>query len=94
MAKTKRAKKNRATRRKKEILKAHANTSVRGQFSELVSKAANVDSGQQPKKLSHRLHMREIVTDLVKTAIFAVLVVAFLFILKSQNLEFDLSVYK
>lgn len=83
----KKSNKARKQRRKKEILKAQAKSGLRGQL------IGDVDI-KQPKKVSHRLHLREIRTDLLKTFLFAIFVVILLVVLKSSGLQFDLSINK
>ena len=90
----KNSKGSKAARRKKEILKAHAKSSIRGQFSDIVAGAIKDEDLTQPKKVTQRLHLKAIRADLIKTVIFALLVVVFLFVLKSQNLEFDFGINK
>jgi hypothetical protein len=76
----KKSKKTKSLRRKTEILKAHAKSGFRGEFiaGDAFESGAQV---KQPKKLTHRLHIKEIKTDLVKTVLFAVFVVILLFLL-------------
>jgi len=89
----KKSRKAKSLRRRSEILKAHAKSGFRGEF---ITGNISEDGSQikQPKKLTHRLHIKEIKTDLVKTALFAIFVVVLLLLLKRNDLELDLSVYK
>lgn len=89
----KKSKKAKSSRRRSEVLKAHAKSGFRGEF--ITGKV--VEGGaqdKQPKKLTHRLHYREIKTDLIKTGLFAIFVIILLFLLKRNELELDLSIYK
>ena len=86
----KKSKKAKSSRRR---LKAHAKSGFRGEF--ITGKVGEGGAqGKQPKKLTHRLHYREIKTDLIKTGLFAIFVIILLFILKRSELELDLSIYK
>jgi len=89
----KKSKKAKSLRRRSEILKAHAKGGFRGEFITGKTSEEGV-SGKKPKKLTHRLHTREIKTDLVKTVLFAIFVIALLFLLKKNGLELDLRLYK
>lgn len=90
-SKSKNKKKN--DRRLKEIIKAHAKGGMRGEYMDLIS-GANDPEAKQPKKLSHRLHLDVIKTDLVKTAMFVVFALVLLFILKESNLSLYLGINK
>jgi hypothetical protein len=92
-AKKKKNKKGKGARRRTEILKAQAKSGARGVYQNLVPDLEGQDP-QQPKKLTHRLHVKEIKTDLIKTAIFAVFVVVLLTMLKKSGLQLDLGIYK
>lgn len=86
------AKMNKDLRRKKEILKAQSKSSFRDYAAKVVE---NTDvNATQPKKATHTLDLKMIKTDLLKTGIYAILVVGFLIFLKTQNLEFDLTINK
>ena len=88
----KKSKKSKKDRRKKEIIKAHAKGGIGGS---VVGRLIDKDViNTTPKRITHRLHTREIKTDLVKTALFAILTVILLLILRSQGLEFDFGVNK
>lgn len=80
-------------RRLKEIVKAHARSGVRGEYLDAVTGLGDPDA-KQPKKLSHRLHLDVIRTDLVKTGLFVIFVVVLLIILKNSNLELNLGINK
>ena len=89
----KKSKKAKSLRRKSEVLKAHAKSGFRG---ELISGKTDGSGAQSnlPKKLTHRLNYKVIKTDLVKTGLFAIFVIALLHLLKRNGLELDLGVYK
>jgi len=86
-------KKGKQDRRLKEIIKAHAKSGMRGEYLNVISGIGDPDA-KQPKKLSHRLHLKIIKTDLVKTGLFAIFVVVLLIILKNLNLELNLGINK
>lgn len=69
-------------RRLKEVLKAHARSGLEGVGGEYLD-------AKQPKKLSHRLNLDVIKTDLIKTGLFAVFVVVLLIILKRADLNLE-----
>ena len=81
-------KKNKDIRRKKEIIRAQTKSSIRSYAAKIVEET-DVNA-TQPKKAAHTLNLKLIRTDLIKTGIYAVLVVIFLLFLKTQNLEFYL----
>lgn len=83
---SKKNRKDKRQRRKAEILKAQSKSGLRGQVDTLDVK--------QPKKLTHRLHVSQIKTDLVKTGLFAIFVVILLVVLKQSGLQLDLGIYK
>ncbi|MFC1756124.1 hypothetical protein ACFLZK_01910 [Patescibacteria group bacterium] len=87
------SKKKSKERRLQEVLKAHAKSGVRGEYLDTISGVGDPDA-KQPKKLSHRLHLDVIRTDLVKTGLFVIFVIVLLIILKNSNLELDLGIYK
>ena len=88
----KKSKKSKKDRRQSEILRAQAKGGIRGVYDAVVPDKDS--AAQQPKKVSHRLHVKEIRTDLVKTVLFAVFVVIILVMLKKNYLELGLGVYK
>lgn len=81
--------KKKQSRRKKEILRAQAKSSLRGiDISEELD-AKEIGKIAKNTPLSYRLNMRIIKRDLLKTLIFLVVVVSFLIYLKSQGFSFN-----
>lgn len=90
------SKKVKKDRRRKEILKAQRKS---GLHEEYLDETESISTGEpnkvsQPRKITHRLPLKEIKTDLMKTAIYVVLVIVLLIILKSQGLEFNFIINK
>ncbi len=92
MSKNKNEKKS--LRRQKEIIKAQISSGTRVKVNDSSSSVEVQEVAGQPKKLDQRLPFEQIKGDLLKTAIFAVIVIGFLIFLKTQNLEFDFGVNK
>ena len=93
MAKKSSKKKSSKERRLKEVIKAHAKSGVRGEYLDAISGVGDPDA-RQPKKLSHRLHLDVIRTDLVKTGLYVIFVIVLLVLLKNSNLELNLGINK
>ena len=90
------SKQEKAQRRKMEILKAQAKSGSRGQYvmEKEAAPLVGPTDAKQPKKLTQRLHVDIIKTDLIKTALFAVFVIILLVVLRASGLQLDLSIYK
>ena len=93
MSSKSKSKNKKQDRRLKEIVKAHAKGGMRGEYIDLIS-GVNDPEAKQPKKLSHRLHLEVIKTDLIKTAMFVVFVLVLLFILKRSGLDLYFGINK
>jgi hypothetical protein len=93
MATKKKTKTKKQDRRLKEIVKAHAKGGMRGEYIDIIS-GANDPEAKQPRKLSHRLDLGVIKTDLIKTAMFVVFAVVLLFILKKSGLDLYFGINK
>jgi hypothetical protein len=92
MTKKKSSKRSKRERRKKEVIKAQIKSGMR---ENVIGKLVDEDViDTKPKRVTHRLPIKEIKTDLIKTALFAVFVVVFLLLLKTQGLEFNFGINK
>ncbi len=60
---------------------------------EVVVKTGEAEA-KQPKKLTQKLHVDIIKTDLIKTGLFALFVIMLLVIIKTSGLQLNLSIYK
>lgn len=72
-------------RRQKEALRAQLRT-VTARTEEIAEKVKT--KSILPKKQSHRLHIKEIKTDLIKTGIFVIFVIILLAYLNYSNISF------
>jgi hypothetical protein len=86
------SKRARKERRKKEILKAQMKSGLQEEISDEPINGKTPAS--KPRKITHRLPLKEIRTDLMKTAIYVILVIVLLVVLKSQGLEFNFGINK
>jgi len=86
--------KTKLERRKAEVLRAQVRSGLQGEYGGQRSGDVKVVEPIQARKLTQRLPLKEIRTDLIKTGIFAVFVIALLIILKNSGLSLDLGIYK
>ena len=88
MAKKKSSKRLKNQRRRKELLRAQGRNVAKENI--IGASVSTTKKTKKAKKVTHKLHVKEIRTDLVKTTIFVIFAIILLAVIKEQGLQLNL----